>query len=319
MDTETTNIETPATDNPPTGQPAAAETPTEPPLTDPPPTGETTTEPPTTDPPTPKKLSRAEASRINGAKSRGPVTPEGKARSSQNALKHGLASRAVVLFNESHEEYDALLLEYRTLYKPMDQYEADRVTDIVNARWRIRRIQRFETAVIDLQLDETSPVLYEKFATIDITAVEAASFQDLVQNSRVLDVIHNYESRYYRILEKAERDLQRYRQTRSQRVSRQVKEPDRPSPSLSFWHRFLPTLLLSILLTSCFFAPKHPAPPPSAFLRAVNPAPPARTLAAPPQSPTPPLVQRRHGKPQPAVSPSLRSLYPVREFATLGG
>ncbi|MCC6366731.1 MAG: hypothetical protein IT165_24695, partial [Bryobacterales bacterium] len=141
--------------------------------------------------------------------------------------------------------------------KPMDQYEADRVTDIVNARWRIRRIQRFETAVIDLQLDETSPVLYEKFATIDITAVEAASFQDLVQNSRVLDVIHNYESRYYRILEKAERDLQRYRQTRSQRVSRQVKEPERPSPSLSFWHRLLPTLLLSLLLS---LAVHHPSP-----------------------------------------------------------
>ncbi|MCC6367777.1 MAG: hypothetical protein IT165_29995, partial [Bryobacterales bacterium] len=210
------------------------------------------------------------------------------ARSSQNALKHGLASRAVVLFNESHAEYDALLLEYRTLFKPMDQYEADRVTDIVNARWRIRRIQRFETAVIDLQLDETSPVLYEKFATIDITAVEAASFQDLVQNSRVLDVIHNYESRYYRIVEKAERDLQRYRQTRSQRVSRQVKEPGRPSPSLSFWHRFLPTLLLSILLTSCFFAPKHPAPPPSAFRRAVNVSgSPGRTIVAPPEAPIP--------------------------------
>ena len=203
----------------------------------------------------------SDAARINGAKSQGPITPEGKARSSQNALKHGLTSRAVVLFNESHEEYDALLLEYRTLYKPMDQYEADRVTDIVNARWRIRRIQRFETAVIDLQLDETSPVLYEKFATIDITAVEAASFQDLVQNSRVLDVIHNYESRYYRILEKAERDLQRYRQTRSQRVSRQVKEPDRPSPSLSFWHRFLPTLLLAILLSPTLSLPARGAAP----------------------------------------------------------
>ncbi|MCC6362637.1 MAG: hypothetical protein IT165_03885, partial [Bryobacterales bacterium] len=143
MDTETTNIQTPATDNLPTDQPAAVETPSDEPSADQPSTGETTTGP------TPKKLSRAEASRINGAKSRGPVTPEGKARSSQNALKHGLASRAVVLFNESHEEYDALLLEYRTLYKPMDQYEADRVTDIVNARWRIRRIQRFETAVID--------------------------------------------------------------------------------------------------------------------------------------------------------------------------
>jgi hypothetical protein len=59
---------------------------------------------------------RAEASRLNGAKSRGPKTPEGKARSAQNALKHGIrAQKYLVLPEEDAAEFadleDAMIEE----------------------------------------------------------------------------------------------------------------------------------------------------------------------------------------------------------------
>jgi hypothetical protein len=57
----------------------------------------------------PVSSARAEASRNNGAKSRGPRTPEGKARSSQDALKHGMrAQKYVVLPEEDGAEFAEL-------------------------------------------------------------------------------------------------------------------------------------------------------------------------------------------------------------------
>jgi hypothetical protein len=57
----------------------------------------------------PVSNARAEASRRNGAMSRGPKTTEGKARAAQNALKHGLrAEKYVVLPDEDAAGFAAL-------------------------------------------------------------------------------------------------------------------------------------------------------------------------------------------------------------------
>src|SRR5262245_57278317 len=56
-----------------------------------------------------QRCARAEASRRNGAKSRGPRTLEGKARSAQNALKHGMrAEKYLVLPDEDAAEFAEL-------------------------------------------------------------------------------------------------------------------------------------------------------------------------------------------------------------------
>src|SRR5262249_36550070 len=93
---------------------------------------------------------QANASRENGKNSHGPVTNEGKARSSMNALKHGFRSAKVVLAMESQELYDSLLTRYRAAFNPGNQPEYDTVVRMANAAWRLRRVWSMETAQLDL-------------------------------------------------------------------------------------------------------------------------------------------------------------------------
>jgi hypothetical protein len=75
----------------------------------------------------PSKL-RSETARINGAKSRGPTTPEGKEKSSQNALKHGFTTQsAVVMACERQEEFDEILNQLITIHEPANAAELDLV------------------------------------------------------------------------------------------------------------------------------------------------------------------------------------------------
>jgi hypothetical protein len=93
----------------------------------------------------PMSSARAEASRRNGAKSRGPNTPAGKARSAQNALKHGLrALKYVVLPDESAAEFQALEAALVEELAPVGALQMALARRVAVAAWRLARADRLE-------------------------------------------------------------------------------------------------------------------------------------------------------------------------------
>jgi hypothetical protein len=85
---------------------------------------------------------RVEASRRNGAKSRGPRTPEGKTGSSRNALKHGMrAVKHVVLPQEDAVEFRALEAALTDERAPDGALQSILVGRIARAGWRLERLE----------------------------------------------------------------------------------------------------------------------------------------------------------------------------------
>jgi hypothetical protein len=96
---------------------------------------------------------RAEASRKNGAKSRGPTTPEGKARSSQNALKHGFrAQKYVVLPDEDAAAFQALEAALMEELAPEGALQSALAQRVVAATWRLERAERIEAELFARQM-----------------------------------------------------------------------------------------------------------------------------------------------------------------------
>ena len=95
------------------------------------------------------KNKRAEASRRNGTKSRGPTTAEGKARASQNALKHGLcAQTAVLLEGEDQAAFEALDHGLKADLQPRGALEILLASRLAMAAWRMDRADRIEAELL---------------------------------------------------------------------------------------------------------------------------------------------------------------------------
>ena len=86
-----------------------------------------------------------EANRRNAAKSTGPKTPEGKAASSKNALKHGLTATEVLLPNEDRDAYDARLQSWLDHDQPTDPAHVAAIERFVYTQMRLDRCARQET------------------------------------------------------------------------------------------------------------------------------------------------------------------------------
>jgi hypothetical protein len=104
------------------------------------------------------------ANQVNAQKSTGPSTYEGKERSSQNAIKHGLLSRAVLVEGETLDAYDVFRDSVFDDMQPKGAMETLLVEKIINYAWRLRRAVQAEAIFLQAGLsNKWSPKTLDRF------------------------------------------------------------------------------------------------------------------------------------------------------------
>jgi hypothetical protein len=150
---------------------------------------------------------KSDTARINGAKSHGPITPEGRAKSSANSLTHGLTAQFLLRKDESEEHYDAFLADYMEQFQPRSGVERDLVEVMVIARWRLRRLLAIEFHLFDTEMVRREKQIDQEF-NLDDAARLAYVFQKMADNGQSLALIIRYEGAINRSYDRAFKQLQ---------------------------------------------------------------------------------------------------------------
>jgi hypothetical protein len=96
-------------------------------------------------------LRQIEANRRNAGLSPGPVTEEGKRRSRQNAIRHGLTAETVIDALEDAEDYAAFEMTVTADYDAQSAVERELVLRLASLLWRLRRATTIESGLFKIQ------------------------------------------------------------------------------------------------------------------------------------------------------------------------
>jgi hypothetical protein len=151
------------------------------------------------------------ANQVNSQLSTGPRTPEGKARVSRNATRHGLTARHLVIRDDEREEFNALESSLAAELNPQGALESVTFQELLHAAWNLQRFSRIEA--------EISTGTADDFTNPEIT--------------RVLDRLTRYQARAQRAFYKAQAELRTLQTNRALRVLKLTGEEEATVPAIA--------------------------------------------------------------------------------------
>ena len=162
--------------------------------------------------------------RQNGAKAAGSKSPQGIQTSAMNALRHGLTSKTLVLWNESPAKFDQLLQMYLEKFQPQDGVEMNLVDEMVAARWRQQRVWVVQTSALNLRMDKLEDKVESEADRLTL------AFTAMANQEKTLELLMRYETSYSRMHDRAMKTLHRLRQEQDLRNDPKPAPPEPHDP-----------------------------------------------------------------------------------------
>jgi hypothetical protein len=151
------------------------------------------------------------ANKANAQLSTGPTSPQGKAKSSLNAVKIGLTGRTVLLSTDDAAAYEQHIREYSKDLDPVGQRESDLVQSIADSSWRLQRVPTLEAAIYAQGRIQFASHFDEHDTALRSSLIE---LQTHLAYEKQLRNLHIQESRLHR---RREKDLAELRELQKQR------------------------------------------------------------------------------------------------------
>ena len=148
---------------------------------------------------------RIEANRKNAQRSTGPRTQAGRARSSMNALRHGITGQVSITTVEDRAAHDKFVQELIDRLRPDDPLELQLASLIAEDFWRLQRIRAVENDILALGNFSEAADIDVDHPEVHASLTRAQTFLD---RSKDFERLTLYEQRINRSLEKNRRQLE---------------------------------------------------------------------------------------------------------------
>ena len=162
------------------------------------------------------------ANRRNASLPRGPLSAEASAAIRENAVKHGLTAKHIVMQHEDEADYHELRASIVMEYQPRTPQEHRFADQIAQNYWRLLRCRRVETATFEnrlgalknrLKIDPKAPIDNDEGISICMS-----------NHGRDFDTIRRYETTIERAWYRAIRELRAAQKERRESEAAQAEE-----------------------------------------------------------------------------------------------